>query len=46
MKMINNPEEIYISDEEKEKFITIIKELLFDETEYPENEVIYKNGKC
>lgn len=41
MRMITNPEAIFISDEEKEDFIKIVKELISNEIEFSRNEDLF-----
>lgn len=41
MRMITNPEAIFISDEEKEDFIKIIKEQISNEIEISRNEDLF-----
>lgn len=41
IQMIINPETIFISDEEKEDFIKIIKEQISNEIEFSRNEDLF-----
>lgn len=42
--MITNPETVIISEEEKEIFIKIIKEQIFNETDSSGNEALFYYG--
>lgn len=46
MRMITNPEAIFISDKEKEDFIKLIKEQISNEIKISRNEDLLLYGRC
>ncbi len=46
MQMITNPEAIFISEEEKEDFIRIIKEEISDIIQFTEKEACFNYERC